>query len=82
MVIFVILCKAIKNEFATAHQVDFVYQKYKGMQAFEGAERRSVTANLNITPEQKLLRSAPIAIRYSVTLASVLSTPKLPPEAR
>ena len=68
MAVFVILCKAIENEFATAHRfeifikkfnlVDFVYWKYKGMQAYGGVERRSVTATLNITPEQKLLRSA------------------------
>ena len=57
MVVFVILCIAIENEFATAHRfeniikLDFVYQKCKGIQAFERAERRSVTATLNNTPE-------------------------------
>ena len=70
MVVFVILCIAIENEFATAHRfeniikkfnlVDFVYQKCKGIQAYERAERRSVTATLNITPEQKLLLSTPL----------------------
>ena len=79
MVVFVILCIAIENEFATAQRfeniikkfslVDFEYQKCKGIQAYERAERRSITATLNITPEKKLLCSAPIAIRYSVTLA-------------
>ena len=61
MFVFVILCIAIENEFATGHRfeniikkfnlVDFVYQKCKGIQAFERAERRSVTASLNNTPE-------------------------------
>ena len=61
MVVFVILCIAIENEFATAYRfeniikkfnlVDFVYQKCKGMQAYERTERSSVTATLNITPE-------------------------------
>ena len=60
-VVFVILCITIENEFATARRfeniikifnlVDFLYQKYKGMQAYERAERRSVTDTLNFTPE-------------------------------
>ena len=61
MVVLVILCIAIENEFATAHRfenvikknslVDFLYQKCKGIQACEQAECRSVTATLNITLE-------------------------------
>ena len=61
MVVFVILCIAIENEFATAYRfeniikkfnlVGFVYQKCKGIKAFKRAEHRSITATLNITPE-------------------------------
>ena len=51
MVVFVILCIAIENEFKKFNLVDFVYLKCKGIQAYERAERRSVTATLNFTPE-------------------------------
>ena len=58
MVVFVILCKTIENEFPTAYRfeniikkfnlVDLVYQKCKGIQAYERAERRSVTLELTL----------------------------------
>ena len=61
VVVFDILCIAIEKEFATAYRFEniikkfnlvyFVYQKCKGIQAYERAERRSVTATLNFTPE-------------------------------
>ena len=79
MAVFVILCIAIENEFATAYTfenviqkfnlADSVYQKCKGIQAFEPAEHRSGTGTLNITifmislRSKRLRRSAPIAIR-------------------